>query len=76
MKKSESELAKQPSAGANLEAPVRLTPEQLESVVAGARAQLILNIGTINPTTTMGIIAPRAERLFPEPFMPNRHCAR
>jgi hypothetical protein len=58
MKKSESELAKQPSAGANLEAPVRLTPEQLESVVAGARAQLILNIGTINPTTTMGIIAP------------------
>jgi hypothetical protein len=58
MKKSQSELAKQPSAGAELEAPIHLTPDQLESVVAGAKTHLILDQGTINPTTTMGIIAP------------------
>jgi hypothetical protein len=58
MNKSKAELAKQPPAGAELEAPIRLTPDQLESVVAGAKTQLILESGTINPTTTMGIIAP------------------
>ena len=69
MKKSKTELAKQPSAGANLEAPVSLTPEQLESVVAaGARGQLILDIDTINPTTTMGIIAPPTRPINLVPF--------
>jgi hypothetical protein len=59
MKKSESyvaaqgELAKsQPSVGEKLEAPVRLTPEQLETVAGGFMAQIKGGIGS---TATTGL---------------------
>ena len=57
MKKSEvcgaqSELVEQ-SVGEQLEAPVRLTPEQLESVAAGFMAQI--SRGGIGSTATTGL---------------------
>ena len=61
MKKSKAngaqgELAKsQQSVGANLEAPVRLTPEQLETVAGGFAAQISLVKGGIGSTATTGL---------------------
>ena len=61
MKKSEAyvaqgELAKsQPSDGVKLEAPVRLTPEQLEIVAAGFMTQISQLKGGIGPTATTGL---------------------
>ena len=61
MKKSEvygaeSELVEQ-SGGEQLEAPVRLTPEQLESVAAGFMAQI--SRGGIGSTATTGLFPSR-----------------
>ena len=61
MKKSEAygaqdELAKsQQSVGEKLEAPVQLTPEQLEIVAAGFMAQISQIKGGIGSTTTTGL---------------------
>ena len=52
MTKSETEK----SVGEKLEAPVQLTPEQLETVAAGMRAQTIPVKGT--STTTTGAAGP------------------
>ena len=52
MKKSE---AKPQTAGEKLEAPVQLTPEQLEAVAAGFKAQITLGgKGTTGGTATTG----------------------
>jgi len=57
MKKSE--VKSQQSAG-ELEAPVRLTPEQLEIVAAGFARQISLVVkGGTGGTTTSGAIGPR-----------------
>jgi hypothetical protein len=67
MKKSEAyaaqgELAKSPqSDGAKLEAPVRLTPEQLEIVAAGFMAQKSLGGGS---TATTGAYPTPPTRLL------------
>jgi hypothetical protein len=61
MKKSESYVAKgefaksQPSDGVKLEAPVQLTPEQLEIVAAGFMTQISQVKGGIGPTATTGL---------------------
>ena len=61
MKKSESyvaqgEIAKsQASVGDKLEAPVQLTPEQLEIVAAGFMAQISQIKGGIGSTATTGL---------------------
>ena len=61
MKKSEAnvtqgELAKsQQSAGNKLEAPVQLTPAQLEMVAAGFMAQISQVKGGIGSTATTGL---------------------
>ena len=53
MKKSEAKS--EPSAGEKLEAPIRLTPEQLETVVAGVRAQITAGgKGTTDGTVRTG----------------------
>ena len=52
MKKSE---AKPQTAGDKLEAPVQLTPEQLEAVAAGFKAQITAGgKGTTGGTATTG----------------------
>ena len=52
MKKSE---AKPQTAGEKLEAPVQLTPEQLEAVAAGFKAQITLGgKGTTGGAATTG----------------------
>jgi hypothetical protein len=57
MKKSE---AKPQTAGEKLEAPVRLTPEQLETVAAGFAVQLLpKGKGTEDPTVLTGAISTR-----------------
>jgi len=64
MKKSE--VKSQQSAG-ELEAPVRLTPEQLEIVAAGFAKQISAGgKGGLGGTTTSGAIGPRGPvlRLF------------
>jgi hypothetical protein len=61
MKKSKAyvaqgELAKsEQSVDAKLEAPVRLTPEQLEIVAGGFAAQISLVKGGIGSTATTGL---------------------
>lgn len=61
MKKSkaygaQSELAKsQQSVGEQLEAPIRLTPEQLETVAGGFAAQITQVKVGIGPTATTGL---------------------
>ncbi len=57
MKKSEQgEFAKsQQSVGEKLEAPVQLTPEQLEIVAAGFMAQISQVKGGIGSTATTGL---------------------
>jgi hypothetical protein len=57
MKKSE--VKSEQSAGEKLEAPVRLTPEQLETVVAGFAALLPKGKGTEDPTVLTGAISTR-----------------
>jgi hypothetical protein len=53
MKKSEAKS--QQSAGEKLEAPVRLTPEQLETVAAGFKAQITQSgKGSTGGTATTG----------------------
>jgi len=56
MKKSEAKA--QESAG-ELEAPVRLTPEQLEIVAAGFMKQISVVKGDIGGTILTGAISPR-----------------
>ena len=57
MKKSE---AKPQTAGEKLEAPVQLTPEQLEIVAAGFAKQISVGSkGGLGGTTTSGAIGPR-----------------
>ena len=56
MKKSE---AKPQTAGDKLEAPVRLTPEQLETVAAGFAVQLPKGKGIEDPTVLTGAISTR-----------------
>lgn len=62
MKKSEEKS--QQSVGENLEAPVRLTPEQLEIVAAGFMARASTALRQISQlqgegTVTTGAISPR-----------------
>jgi hypothetical protein len=71
MKKSEAyvsqgELANsEQSAGEKLEAPVRLTPEQLESVAAGFVVQISLGgKGGIGSTATTGAYPPPPPPIF------------
>jgi hypothetical protein len=54
---AQDELAKsQQSVGAKLEAPVQLTPEQLETVVAGFMVQISHGAGTgAGSTATTGL---------------------
>ena len=56
MKKSK---AKPQTAGEKLEAPVQLTPEQLETVAAGFAAQVIKIKGTEDQTVLTGAISTR-----------------
>jgi hypothetical protein len=56
MKKSETEK----SVGEKLEAPVQLTPEQLETVAAGMKA----NIGKGSTTTTGPVPTPPIPKLI------------
>ena len=57
MKKTE---AKPQTAGEKLEAPVQLTPEQLEAVAAGFKAQITVGgKGTEDPTVLTGAISTR-----------------
>ena len=49
----------QPSDAEKLEAPVRLTPEQLETVAAGFAALLPKGKGTEDPTVLTGAISTR-----------------
>jgi hypothetical protein len=51
----------QQSVGEKLEAPVQLTPEQLETVAAGFAKQV--SIGKGDPTTTSGAQMPTADLL-------------
>jgi len=48
----------QPSDLANLEAPVQLTPAQLETVAAGVAKQIAVK-GLEDPTVLTGTIGPR-----------------
>jgi len=48
----------QPSDLEKLEAPVQLTPEQLEIVAAGAARQIVVK-GLEDPTVLTGAIGPR-----------------
>ena len=57
MKKSEAKS--QPSVDAKLEAPVRLTPEQLEIVAAGFAKQILVVKDPIGGTILTGAISPR-----------------
>jgi hypothetical protein len=54
MKKSEAQLP----VGEKLETPVRLTPEQLESVAAGFTLKLSLRSGGGGGTATTGAYPP------------------
>jgi hypothetical protein len=56
MKKSEAKS--QQSADAKLEAPVRLTPEQLEIVAAGFAKQILVAGGKGTGGATTGAISP------------------
>ena len=49
----------QPTDAEKLEAPVRLTPEQLETVAAGFAALLPKGKGTEDPTVLTGAISTR-----------------
>jgi hypothetical protein len=61
MKKSKAHLAQgelaksQQSVGEKLEAPVQLTPEQLETVAAGFMTQISQVKGGIGSTATTGL---------------------
>jgi len=57
MKKSEAKS--QRSVDAQLEAPVRLTPEQLEIVAAGFAKQILVVKDPIGGTILTGAISPR-----------------
>jgi hypothetical protein len=59
MKKSEKNVAQVEPAKSQLEAPVRLTPEQLEIVAGGFAKQISLVKGTIGGTILTGAISPR-----------------
>jgi hypothetical protein len=58
MKKSEANAAQGELAKSKLEAPVRLTPEQLETVAGGFKVQLSLETGGKGSTTTTGAHEP------------------
>ena len=53
----------QPSDLEKLEAPVQLTPAQLETVAAGVARQVTKGKGGIDPTTTSGAQMPIADLL-------------
>jgi hypothetical protein len=57
MKKPEAKSEQ--SVGEKLEAPVRLTPEQLETVAAGFAVQLPKGKGIEDPTVLTGAISTR-----------------
>jgi hypothetical protein len=59
MKKSEANAAQGELAKSQLEAPVRLTPEQLEIVAAGFMKQIPLGgKGSTGGTATTGVVPP------------------
>ncbi|MBR1145290.1 hypothetical protein [Bradyrhizobium sp. AUGA SZCCT0431] len=66
MKKSEAKS--QQSADATLEAPVRLTPEQLEIVAAGFAKQILVVKDPIGGTILTGAISPRLPTLPTKTF--------
>ena len=66
MKKSEAKS--QRSVDAQLEAPVRLTPEQLEIVAAGFAKQILVVKDPIGGTILTGAISPRLPTLPTKTF--------
>ena len=54
---AKSDASSQKAAGEKLEAPVQLTPEQLEAAAGGLRAQVTPVKGTA--TTTTGAAGPK-----------------
>ena len=68
MKKSEKNAAQVEPAKFQLEAPVRLTPEQLEIVAAGFAKQMLVVKDPIGGTILTGAISPRLPTLPTKTF--------
>lgn len=68
MKKSEANAAQGELAKSELEAPVRLTPEQLEIVAAGFAKQILVVKDPTGGTILTGAISPRLPTLSTKMF--------